>query len=353
MIRKFLVLLLVMAVCAGGAVWWIHQRLATPHRGFAGEEVFVDFPAGASVSSMAEQLVAAGVVRDAWTFRIAARLSGQERRLQAGEYRFATPATPTEVVDRLARGDVFVLSVTFREGLTIREMAAVFEASGLGPADEFIAAAEHVELVREFDRQATDLEGYLFPSTYTLSRRAGATEMVRAMVTEFERIFGPEQRAGAEAAGMSVRDVVTLASVVERETGVAEERPVVAAVFLNRLRIGMPLQTDPTVIYAMMRADRWNGNITRRDLQMADPYNTYVNRGLPPGPIAAPGRAALEAVLRPADVPFLYFVSRNDGTHVFSSTLAEHNRAVAEWQRRGRQAPAASPSVPPATIPPT
>ena len=133
---------------------------------------------------------------------------------------------------------------------------------------------------------------------------------------------------------MTVREVVTLASVVERETAKPEERPMVAGVFLNRLRIGMPLQTDPTVIYALMRSGRWNGNITRRDLQMEHPYNTYRNRGLPPGPIAAPGRASIEAVLRPADVPYLYFVSRNDGSHVFASTLAEHNRNVREWQLR-------------------
>ena len=156
------------------------------------------------------------------------------------------------------------------------------------------------------------------------------------MVAEFERAFDPGLRAEAARRGLSVREVVTLASVVERETGVPEERPLVARVFLNRLRIGMPLQTDPTVIYAMMRTGRWNGNITRNDLQMNHPYNTYRYPGLPPGPIAAPGRASLEAVLNPADVSYLYFVSRNDGTHVFSSTLAEHNRAVSQWQRRRR-----------------
>jgi UPF0755 protein len=337
MIRKLAALLLVLLAIAAGAIWWGHDRLTTAHKGFDGDEVFVELDSGMSVSAIANRLAAAGVVRDAWTFRLAARLAGQERRLQAGEYRFSTPATPYEVVDRLARGDVFLLPITFREGLTIPEMATVFEASGLGSAESFREAASRAHLIHHLDPLADNLEGYLFPSTYTLTRRAGAGVLVASMVASFERAFDPALRAEAAAAGMSVRDVVTLASVVERETGVAEERPVVAGVFLNRLRIGMPLQTDPTVIYAMMLSGRWNGNITRADLQMDHPYNTYRYPGLPPGPIAAPGRASIEAVLRPADVPYLYFVSRNDGTHVFAATLAEHNRNVNEWQRRRRR----------------
>jgi UPF0755 protein len=336
MIKRLAVLVLVLGVVAAGAAWWVLTRIETPYRGFPGDEVFVELPAGTSVSAMADRLAGAGVVPDALTFRLAARLSGQERRLQAGEYRFTDAATPGEVVDRLARGDVFVMPITFREGLTIREMADVFEKSGLGTAEAFRAAATRSELIRDLDPGADDLEGYLFPSTYTLSRRTTADQMVETMVTEFSRTFDAGLRAEADAKGMSVREVVTLASVVERETAVPEERPMVASVFLNRLRIGMPLQTDPTVIYAMMRTGRWNGNITRNDLQMDHPYNTYRNPGLPPGPIAAPGRASLEAVLRPADVPYLYFVSRNDGTHVFSASLDEHNRAVSTWQRRGR-----------------
>lgn len=335
MIRKLLAVLVVLALVAAGAAWWLYDRVVTPYRGFAGDEVFVELPAGSSVSAIASRLADAGVVQDALTFRLAARLSGQERRLQAGEYRFAESAAPLDVVDRIARGDVFVMPVTFREGLTIREMADVFAASGLGAAGDFLAAAARTELVADLDPRADDLEGYLFPSTYTLARRTTADQLVRAMVAEFERAYG-RLRADADARGLNARQLVTLASIVERETGAPEERPMVAAVFLNRLRIGMPLQTDPTVIYAMMRAGRWNGNITRADLQMDHPYNTYRNYGLPPGPIAAPGRASLEAVLNPADVPYLYFVSRNDGTHVFSSTLTEHNRAVDEWQRRRR-----------------
>jgi len=336
MIRKVVLLLLVVSVGVAGVAWWMYDRVQSPYRAFTGDEVFVDLPAGTSVSAMADRLTAMGVVPDALTFRIAARLSGQERRLQAGEYRFTAAAAPADVVDRLARGDVYVMPVTFREGLTIREMAEAFEATGLGTAEAFLTAARRPGLIRHLDARAEDLEGYLFPSTYTLARRTSADVLVDAMVAEFERAFDADLRVEADRRGMSVRDVVTLASIVERETGVAEERPLVAQVFLNRLQIGMPLQTDPTVIYALMRAGRWNGNITRSDLMMQDRYNTYRHPGLPPGPIAAPGRASLEAVLRPADAPYLYFVSRNDGTHVFSSTLVEHNRAVTQWQRRGR-----------------
>jgi UPF0755 protein len=334
MIRKLALLLLVVCVGLAGAAWWMYDRIRSPHRAFSGDEVFVDLPAGTSVSAMADRLASVGVVPDALTFRVAARLSGQERRLQAGEYRFSQAATPAEVVDRIARGDVFVMPITFREGLTIREMADVFAATELGTADAFLAAARRPERIRHLDTRAEDLEGYLFPSTYTLARRASADVLIEAMVAQFERAFDSGLREEADRQGLSVRDVVTLASIVERETGVPDERPLIARVFLNRLQIGMQLQTDPTVIYAMMRAGRWNGNITRNDLMMQDPYNTYRHPGLPPGPIAAPGRASLEAVLRPADASYLYFVSRNDGTHVFSSTLAEHNRAVSQWQRR-------------------
>jgi UPF0755 protein len=334
MIKLLFRLLLIGTIAAIGLGWWAYDRVNTPYKSFAGDEVFVELPAGSSVSGMASRLAEAGVVRDRLTFRLAARISGNERRLQAGEYRFAAAATPWEVVDRLSRGDVYAHAVTFPEGLTIREMAQVFGETPLGSAEEFLDAANAPALIASVDPGARSLEGYLFPDTYSLARRAGAEAMIRAMVARFERTFDAPRRAQAEARGMTPREVVTLASLVEKETAVPAERPTVAAVYLNRLRIGMPLQCDPTVIYAMMLAGRWKGNIGRADLQIDSPYNTYRYRGLPPGPIASPGIGAIDAVLAPADVPYLYFVSRNDGTHVFASTLAEHNRNVAEWQVR-------------------
>jgi UPF0755 protein len=254
--------------------------------------------------------------------------------LQAGEYRFINPASPLEVAERLARGDVFTRAVTFPEGLTIWEMAETFARGGLGTANEFERAAANATLVNALDPGADSLEGYLFPDTYALPRRAGADAVVAAMVGRFERAFDEPLRAAARAAGLSLRDVVTIASLVEKETAAPEERPIVAAVYRNRLRIGMLLQCDPTVIYALRRRGEWRGNLTRAHLQMDSPYNTYRYAGLPPGPIASPGRASLDATLHPADVRYLYFVSRNDGTHAFATTLAEHNRNVAEWQVR-------------------
>jgi UPF0755 protein len=213
-------------------------------------------------------------------------------------------------------------------------MAALFETRGLGPASDFSTAASDEQLIRDIDPAARDLEGYLFPDTYATMRHTTAAELVPRMVAGFEKALTPDIRAAANRRGLSVRALVTLASIVEKETGKPEERPMVAAVYSNRLRIGMALQCDPTVIYALQLANRYNGNLTHENMQIDSPYNTYRYPGLPPGPIANPGRASLEAAAHPADVPFLYFVARGDGSHVFAASLEEHNRNVDEFQRR-------------------
>ncbi|HEX5215605.1 MAG TPA: endolytic transglycosylase MltG [Vicinamibacterales bacterium] len=332
MLKRLGILFLVVMIAAIGGAWWMSRRLATPYRGFEAAEVFVEIPRGTSVSGIARRLADAGVVPDAFTFRIAASMSGAGLGLQAGEYRFAEPASPYDVVARIARGDVFVHPITFREGLTIKEMAPIFEKSGLGTAAEFERAASDGSLIAAIDPEARNLEGYLFPETYALPRNAGATGVVRAMVDGFEKAYDAGLRAAATAQQMSPREVVTLASIIEKETGQAAERPLVAAVYRNRLRIGMALQCDPTVIYALMLARRWNGNLTRQNMQIDSPYNTYRYAGLPPGPIASPGRASIDAALHPADVPYLYFVGKGDGTHAFATTLAEHNVNVRRYQ---------------------
>ena len=327
------VLVLVAAVGLGG---WTYITLERSYKGYAEAEQFVEIPAGSGTASMGRRLADMGVVRSASSFRLAVWLRGAGRRLQAGEYRFDSAMTPSQVVDKIARGDVFVRAITFREGLTVREMAALYESGGFGAASEFIAASKNAPLVNDIDPAARDLEGYLFPDTYTLQRRTTAEQLIERMVTQFKKTLTPEIQQQAAARGMSVRQLVTLASLVEKETGKAEERPVVAGVYANRLRIGMGLQCDPTVIYALMLAGRYDGNIRKGDLQIDSPYNTYRYAGLPPGPIAAPGAASLAAAANPDDVPYLYFVSRNDGSHVFSSTLAEHNQNVATYQLRRR-----------------
>ena len=314
------------------AAMWGYLLMERPYKGYSDAETFVEIVPGSNPQSMGRALADAGVVDNPTAFRIAVWLEGAGRRLQAGEYRFDAPLTPRGVVDKIVRGDVFLRPVTFREGLTIRQMAVIFEEKGFGTQRELVAAASKPGAIRKLDPQAPDLEGYLFPDTYTLPRRTTADELVARMVSRFEMSLTPETRQQAAARGLSVRELVTLASLVEKETAKAEERPLVAAVYANRLKVGMGMQCDPTVIYALERAGRYTGNLTRADLLFDSPYNTYRYAGLPPGPIAAPGQASLEAAAHPADVPYLYFVSRNDGTHAFATTLDEHNRNVDQFQ---------------------
>jgi peptidoglycan lytic transglycosylase G len=319
----------IVAVAAG--VWtWV--GLSRPFKGYDAAEQFVQIPQGGGPASIARRLSDAGVIRDRLVFRLELARSGAGRRLQAGEYRFDRPMTVREVVAKIARGEVYLVPITFREGLTIKQMSELFAAKGFGAAADFVSAASDASLVRSFDSAAQDLEGYLFPDTYALPRHATATQLVARMVGGFEKVLTPDLRARAAARGLDVRQLVTLASIVEKETGKSEERPLVAAVYSNRLKTGMGLQCDPTVIFALEKAGRYNGNLTREDLHFDSPYNTYRYAGLPPGPIASPGRASLEAAANPADAPYVYFVSRNDGTHAFASTLAEHNHNVFEFQ---------------------
>ena len=326
----FVLVLVMVAAAAGG--WWLYDRVHAPFKGFTGAEQFVEILPGSSNRAIANRLVDAGVVRDPLTFRAAVQMSGDTRKLKAGEYRFDRALTPLEVIDKIARGDVYVVTVTFPEGLNIGEMAKLFESHGFGSAASFVDAARDVKAIHDLDPAATDLEGYLFPDTYVVPRKTDAPKLVRLMVGQFLKAFTPEMRAQVAARHQMVRAVVTLASLVEKETAKTDERPIVAAVYGNRLRVGMLLQCDPTVIYALERAGRYHGNIHKDDLQMDSPYNTYRFPGLPPGPIASPGRASLAAAVAPADADYLYFVSRNDGSHEFARTLADHNRNVQKFQ---------------------
>ena len=330
--KKLLAFIVLLIVIAGAAVAWVYARVNQPYRGFQGDEQFVELPQGSGSLAIGQRLVDAGVIRDLPTFRTALWMSGKGRHLKAGEYRFDRAMTPFDVIDKIARGDVFVIAVTFPEGLTVAEMAKIFEAHGVGTADAFVAAAKDASLVKALDPEAKDLEGYLFPETYALARHADPAKLIRAMVARFDHVFTPELRQAAQARGLTVRQAVTLASIVEKETAKADERPLVAAVYTTRLRIGMPLQCDPTVIYALAKAGRYDGNIHKADLSFDSPYNTYRYPGLPPGPIASPGRASLDAAVHPADAQYLYFVSRNDGSHEFARTLDEHNRNVQKYQ---------------------
>lgn len=338
-----LFVIIVMALVGGatlvGTIAW--TRITESYKGYEGSEQFITIAPGATAGEIRRGLVQAGLVRDDLTLRAALAWTRQANRLKAGEYRFDRPMTAVEVVERLAKGDVYTRRLTFPEGLTIAEMARVYESREFGRAEDFIKAAGNAALVRDLDPAAPDLEGYLFPETYTLSRTTAARDLVSMMVDRFRASISEEWRRRAMDQGLDVREAVTMASLVEKETARAEERPLVSAVYHNRLKLRMGMQADPTIVYALQKAGRYDGNIRKTDLSLDSPYNTYRYPGLPPGPIAAPGKAALDAAVAPADARYLYFVSRNDGSHVFAETLAQHNANVYEHQvlyfRRQRQ----------------
>jgi UPF0755 protein len=333
-VAKTLGILLAVVLLAGAGAAVLTNRtwraMHEPYKGWDGSEQFVDIPQGAGAAEIRRRLIDAGAVPDDLTLRAALWWSGRSRSLKAGEYRFDQPITPLDVVEKMANGDVFTRRLTFPEGLTIREMASAYESHGFGRAREFLTAASDAALIRDLDSKATDLEGYLFPETYALARTTPASRLIELMVERFRATYG--ELVKDHPAGMTIRQVVTLASLVEKETAQGSERPIVSAVYRNRIKIGMGMQADPTVVYALTKAGRYDGNIRRADLDFDSPYNTYKYPGLPPGPIASPGRASLEAALAPSDDQYLYFVSRNDGTHVFAETLKEHNANVYKYQ---------------------
>lgn len=333
--KLLLSLLVVVVLVAGGAaafVFFMLNRIQEPYKGFSEPEKFVDIPSGTGAAEIRRRLVEAGIVSDEFAFRAALMWTGQSRALKAGEYRFDRPMSVVNVIEKLARGDVYGHPITFPEGLTIREMAAIVESHGFGTADEFIKATRDGALVNDLDPAAKDLEGYLFPETYTLPRGTPVTKLVSLMVERFRDTYMTLEAKRSGEVNLSTRQIVTLASLVEKETGKPEERPLVAAVYWNRLNMNMAMQADPTVVYALVKAGTYDGNIRKGDLSFDSPYNTYKYPGLPPGPIASPGRASLEAALAPADVEYLYFVSRNDGSHAFAETLAQHNANVQQYQ---------------------
>ena len=322
--------LVVVAILGGGYAFY---RLAWPYQGFAGA-VFVDVPHGTSSGGVADLLAKQGVVRSRWDFllaRSAARFTARGSVLQAGEYKFDHAASPLEIVDRMARGDVFYYTLAVPEGQNMFDIAADLQKLGLGAAAGFLAAARNPAMIRDLDPRAPTLEGYLFPSTYKLGRNATPEFICRLMTGRFREAW---RGLNAQA---DVHRTITLASLVEREGKLPQERPMIAAVFENRLRLGMKLDCDPTTIYAAILAGRYRGAIYRSDLDSTDPYNTYRNAGLPPGPIANPGVASINAALHPAGTDALYFVRRPDdsGAHEFSSSIAAH-QAATERYRRGK-----------------
>ena len=327
--RRLLLLLLILLIVAAG---YLYTALFQPYRGFPAGGVYVDIPHGASQRAIARLLAENGVVRSRVAFEALCR-SRKRRTLEAGEYFFDRPVTAFEVFDALANGRVYVKQLVVPEGFTMFDIANLATGEGFLSRDEFLAAARDPSLIRDLAPDAPTLEGFLFPATYEFPRHMTGKDMAAAMVKRFRQVWSTLPSADALAARRSAQDVVTLASMVERETPLPEERPRVAGVFENRLRIGLPLQCDPTVVYALTLAGKYNGKLDGEDLSFASPYNTYHSRGLPPGPIANPGESALRAALDPSPTDDLYFVANTEGGHFFSKTLQEHNRNVARYRR--------------------
>lgn len=323
-----------------GGGYFLWRAVTVPYRGFSGAARDVEVRKGQRTSVILRHLQAAGVLRDAYIPLVYIKVVRHGESIKAGIYEFTKPVSAAEVVDKLIRGDVVLKSVTVREGLDRFAVAQLFVADGFGRVADWDKLTADAESIHDIAPQATTLEGYLFPDTYKFNPGTPPKTIVAAMVANFRKHFGSEM--AYISSGLNLHQTVTLASIVETEAKLPQERTLVASVYLNRLHRQMLLGADPTVIYALKLAHRWDGNIHKADLQIDSPYNTYRVHGLPPGPIANPGMASLRAAAAPATTNFLYFVAKHDGSHAFSTNIDEHNRNVqiyqVQWYRDQRAA---------------
>jgi UPF0755 protein len=316
---------------AMGVIWGVvtlNRYAARPIPGPVGP-VTVTIKPGQGFSEVVQTLSEARVIAQPLKFRLLARFKGWDRKIQAGKYRIAKPTTPLQLLETLVQGRVHLGRITIPEGYTVDQIAALIRESEFSAASHITAVCTAGDLYDRYRIEGATCEGYLFPDTYFFPDGVTAETIVDTMVANFWKVFQTQWIQRAHELDLSVHQVVTLASIIEKETGAGEERTLISSVFHNRLRRGMRLESDPTVIYGLQNFD---GNLTRKHLQTPTPYNTYTNRGLPPGPIANPGRAALAAALNPADTPYLFFVAKKNGLHHFSKDLKEHTRAVNKYQ---------------------
>ena len=323
-------LLVGMVALVGGTVAFVFLMYANQPAGTQPREVRIQIEPGMTLRQVSGLLARKRVIGNPTTFSLYTVLKGRQSQIQAGEYQLSPTLKPEEILHKLVTGDTVVYTLTIPEGYRLSEIAGLLESRGLADAERFRQAVRDPQFLQAFGLSGGTLEGYLFPDTYQFRKRPTETELVRIMTDTFRRrAMKPEYLERARELGFSFHQIVTLASLIEKETGRPEERPLISAVFHNRLKRKMKLQTDPTVIYALAHFD---GNIRKKDLSVDSPYNTYRYRGLPPGPIASPGLESIHAALYPADSQALYFVSRQDGSHHFSTSLEEHNRAVLQYQ---------------------
>ena len=284
---------------------------------------------GESLAAVVRKLRDQKIIGNGFFFSLWARFSGAEKRIHPGLYRFETGVPPREVLDRLVNGKGIFQTVTIPEGMTVKEIASLLERLQIANKERFLAEATNADLLAALGLQDKGIEGYLFPSTYHFTPSTPERNIIMTMAEQFRRMSQPLLAEEGNSVQLTPHEILTLASIIEKETGVEAERPLVSAVFHNRLKRQMPLQSDPTVIYGVKE---FNGNLTRKDLNDPNPYNTYRIAALPPGPICNPGLSSIRAARHPADVPFLYFVSKNDGSHLFSATVEAHNQAVKVYQ---------------------
>lgn len=310
----------------------IYQYAETPCSSNTKKILFSVHP-GQNIHAAARQLQERNIIKSPFKLRVLSRIRGLDRRLKVGEYPLSPSMTPNEILDIIVSGKSMLYRVTVPEGYNLFQVSQVIEKSGLATFDHFYQAATDPDLTREIGIPADTFEGYLFPDTYLFSKETTPRKIITAMVNRFQEMFTENWNEQAKRLGFTIHEIVTLASIIEKETGVPDERKMIASVFHNRLQKKMRLESDPTVIYAI---PDFNGNLTRKHLQTVTPYNTYKIRGLPPGPIANPGKKALEAALYPAEAPYLFFVAKRDRTHHFSTTISEHNKAVRKYQIRRR-----------------
>lgn len=298
------------------------------------DTIIFEVTKGQSAKEIALNLKKSGVIKKTWPMLLGYRIFFSAQSLKAGEYAITIPASPKDILHILSEGNVHLYSITIPEGLIIREIAELLDVEGFAAQKDILTATNNVSLISDLDRDAKNLEGYLYPETYRFAKGTSAEEIVAAMVFQFHKVFVQEWVERAKDLSMSVRDVVILASLIEKETSLKDEMRIISSVFHNRLKIGMKLDCDPTIIYVLKLEGKFKDHLYTKDLEFDSPFNTYLYSGLPPGPIANPGRHSLEAALYPADEKFFYFVSKNDGSHHFSRTFREHQNAVNKYQRR-------------------
>ncbi len=300
----------------------------TPPNTSSVEKVVVVQP-GQGLTTISTLLYQNKVILHPFKFRLLARIKGYDKHIKAGEYMLSSAMTPKKILETMVDGKVYLHRLTIPEGYNLKQIAQAVETAGFAPEADFFKAATDPDLVHSKGIEAQTFEGYLFPDTYYFPKGVTPEDIISTMVRRFWSVFKPEWEEQTKSLGLTIHQVLTLASIIEKETAVSDERPIISSVFHNRLKRNMRLESDPTVIYGM---GDYNGNITRKDLERPTPYNTYTRRGLPPGPISNTGAKAIEAALYPADTKFLYFVSKNDQTHYFSTNFKDHNRAVRKFQ---------------------